>query len=174
MIKNIFPIIFFFLVNASYAQDVATLVKLNELCGKLGINSSISIDTMLINTKNEKITRRVTEHQLLLLKASEYYINNDYENSLYFIKQVELKFRNNGLNGLKYLVHIGSYAHLNMPIEAAKFYYVANRINCIDPANMQRINNEIKNTLSKELFEKGLSRYYYYHQRIKILVEIYD
>jgi hypothetical protein len=175
VMKNyIFLFLFLLLIQSSFSQDVATLIKLHELSVNLGIKNSISIDTMLINSRNEKINRRVSEQQLLLLKASEYYLNGDYENSLFFIKQAEIRFRNNDLNNLKYFVYIGSCAHLNLPVEAAKFYYIANNTDCIDPVNMIAIKNEIKNTISKELFERGLSRYYYYHKRMNILEDIYN
>jgi hypothetical protein len=174
MKKYILPFIFLLFIQSLFAQDIATLTKLHAASGKLGIRNNISIDTMLINTGYEKISRRVSEQQLLLLKATEYYLNEDYENSLYYIKKVEFRFRNNDLNCLQYLVYIGSFAHLNLPVAAAKFYYIANRLNTVDPENMEIIKTEIKNTLTKESFELGLSRYYYYHQRVKILEDIYN
>lgn len=174
MKKYIFSFVFLLPLQLLFSQDIVTLNKIYEVSTKLGIKNSISIDTMLINTRNERISRRVTEQQSLLLKASEYYLSQDYENALYFIKQVEIRFRNNGLNNLSYFISIGSNAHLNLPKATAKWYYTANRINCIEPENLKTIHNEIKEYLTRDEFEKGLSYYYYFHQRMKILAAIYD
>jgi hypothetical protein len=173
MKKLLFLFISFALAQFSNGQDITTLTKLHEVSEKLGVSSNLSIDTMLIRAGYERVNRRITEQQQTLLKAAECYLNNDFENSFYYIQRVELVFRNNDLNNLKYVVQIGTYAHLNEAKLAAKFYYIANRSNTLLPQNLSIILKTIKDNLPEKAFEKGLARYYYYHQRMYILASIY-
>jgi hypothetical protein len=166
----IYILIYFF--NYTYGQDVATLVKLHNISTSLGVTTSISVDTLIINAKNARINYKVTEQQDLLLRAAEYYSNKDYENAGYYVKRVVLIFKNNDLNNLKYIIQIGSYANLKNIRETAKHFYLARKLKQIAPENMKIIINEIKINFTKDNFMDALANFYYYHKRLAIIDEM--
>jgi hypothetical protein len=174
MKKFLFIFLTFILINNSFGQDISILIKLHEVSEKLGLISSISLDTLLIRSGYERVNRKISEQQLSLLKATECYLNSDYENSFFYIKKADIIFRNNDLNNLKFVVLIGTCANLNEAKLTAKWFYFINRNNVMLPQNKKIIYNLIKSNFNREDFEKSLSLYYYYHKRMKLLDEIYN
>ena len=173
MKKVFFLFISLFLARSSFGQEIATMVKLYEISTALGVTNSNPLDTIFISLKRVNIDQDVSEQQLHLLKASEYYRNKDYVNSLYFCRKVEKTFENNDLNVLRNLVLIGSFARLKDTDGAADSFYEMERSETVDPNNMKLIYSEIKNQFPKEYFTKVLSGYFYYHKRLRIIGEIY-
>jgi len=173
MIKKIIPVfIFVFLVHYSFGQEVATLLKLHDLSVALGVSNNISIDTFTIKSRPGKINIRISEQQMFLLRASESYSAKDYENSSFYARKVVLLFENNDLNNLRYVIMVGSLANLKDARETARFFYIANKIKRIDPESLKIIRREIRNNFTRDIFEKALSTFYYYHDRLRMLDEI--
>ncbi len=172
MKKIISVYIFIFLVHYSFGQEIATLLKLHDVSVSLGIINSVSVDTIAIKARPEKINGRISEQQLFLLRASESYSAKDFENAGYYVKKVVLLFKNNDLNNLKYVIMVGSYANLKDARETAKYFYIVNRTRRLDPENLKIIRKEIRNNFTRDIFEQALSTFYYYHERLRIIDEI--
>jgi hypothetical protein len=172
IMKKTFPvIIFIFIINHSFGQDMTTMIKLHDVSVALGINSR-PVDTILFKSGKQKINRRVTDQQSYLLKAAEYYNAKDYENSHEYIKRVVLRFKIKEYNTLRYILLIGGYANIKDIKNTAKFLYIANKTKFVGPENMNLVREAIRNNFKKDDFDNALSYYFYYHHRMKILDEI--
>lgn len=161
-----------FLISNLFGQDITTLTKLHDISESLGIANTISIDSVIIFAKKEKVSVKVLEPKLFLLRAAEYYSNKDYENSIFYIKKIRGYFRFIDYNNLKYAVLIGSYANMKDINNTAMYLYIVRRNQFVDPKTTQIIQTSIRNNFTKDNFEKVLSYYFYYHERQKVMSEI--
>ena len=174
MIKKLFiGLILTFWVNSSFSQNITTLVKLNNACVQLGSNRKLPQDSLQLQSVLSRVNMKIALHMDLLLKAAEFYLAGDYENSDYYIKQVHMNFRNIEYNNLKLLLMICNYAHLKDVPETARYYYIIEKINSMEPGNKEVIHKEIAGNLDRTVFDNALARYFYYHRRMKILDAIF-
>ncbi len=173
--KRIFfiSLIFTFLQGNSFGQDINTLIKLNRACIQLG-STGLPQDSLQVDVSLAKINFKMATHLVLLLKSAEYYLSKDYPQSDYYIKQVRMNFRHKEYNNLKFLLMICNYAHTGDIKETARHYYIIKKINLMEPGNMKIIHKEIAGNLERVPFDDALSHYFYYHQRLNILDEIYN
>ena len=166
-------LIFTFLQGNSFSQDINTLIKLNRACIQLG-STALTQDSLQADNNLAGINSKMAAHQVLLLKSAEYFISSDYEQSDYYIKQVRMNFRNKEYNNLKFLLMICNFAHTGDMKETARHYYIIKKINLMEPGSMKIIHKEIAGSLERVPFDEALSHYFYYHQRLNILDEIYN
>lgn len=170
--KNILPaFILLFLSNLSSGQEVPTAVKLFRISISLGVTNRISVDTLPGSSNQIWINNRESAAQSILLKAAESYKAKDYENSNNYSKKAG-RLSNTDLFNLKYVILIGSFANLKDVKQTAKYFYIADKTNLIDPENMKIIRKEIRLNFKRDIFDEALSYYYYYHARLRILDEI--
>lgn len=171
--KKIFSVIIFSLfIGSSFGQDMSTLMRLHDFSISLGSAANVSLDTLLIKARALKMDIKSTEQLVNLLRAAELYSTMDYESSSYYIKKVVINNRYPEYSNLKFLLLIGNYANLKDIENTAKYFYIVNRLEFIDPYNMKTIRSVIRNNFKKDAFNDALSYYYYYHQRIKLIDEI--
>jgi hypothetical protein len=169
--KKLFLVsIIILLFNYSFGQNITTLLKLHDVSIVLGIANITPIDTLLNKSNIENY--KIAEQQLYLLRAAEYYLNKDYENSGFYIKKVAINFKSIDYNNLKYVVLIGSYAKLKDIKETARYFYIINKSKPVDPENMNLIRSLIGDNFKKDDFDKALAHFYYYHDRLKLINEI--
>jgi hypothetical protein len=174
MKRPVIALLFTFLLGNNYGQNINTLIKLNDACVQLGSSRRIPADTLQLKINLYKINPKVAQHMELLLKAADFYLAKDYEHSDYYIKQVRMNFRNIEYNNLKLLLMICNYAHSGDTTETARFYYIIKKINRMEPGNMEIIHKEVASHFDRDPFDDALARYFYYHQRMKILDTIYQ
>jgi hypothetical protein len=173
--KRLFTgLILAFMVSHSFCQDINTLVKLNRMCVQLGSSRRLPADSLQLQLSLSKINIKTAQHLDLLLKAAENYLLKDYEHSSYYIQLVHMNFRNPEYNNLKLLLMICNFAHEKNIQETARHYYIIKKINLMEPGNMEFIHNEIAGNFERASFDKALSQFFYYHQRLKILDTIYN
>jgi len=171
--KKIFPVIIFsLLINYSSGQDLTTLMRLNDFSISLGSTDRASVDTSLMKARIGKMNIKISEQLVYLLRAAEYYSTKDYENSSSYIQKVRINFKYPEYDNLKFLLFIGNYSNLKDLNNAAKYFYIVNKYEFIDPQNMKTMRSEIRNNFKKDDFDDALSYYFYYHQRLKIVDEI--
>lgn len=166
-------LIFTFLPGNSFSQDINTLIKLNKACIQLG-STGLPQDSLQFDISLAKINAKMAAHLVLLLKSAEYYLSKDYEQSDYYITQVRMNFRNREYNNLKLLLMICNYAQTGDMKETARHYYIIKKINLMEPGNMKIIHKEIAGNFERAPFDEALSHYFYYHQRLNILDEIFN
>ena len=172
--KHLFSIlIFIFLINYSFGQDLTTFKKLHEGSASLGLSNNSPLDTLVLSLRIEKNKHRVMEQLYILLKAAEYYKVKDYQNAAFYIRKVFLRFEATEYNNLKFVVLLGSLCNTKDIEQTAENFYIANRSKLVDPECIKIINEEIRKNFPKKDFEKALSYYYYYHDRQKIIDGIY-
>jgi hypothetical protein len=164
---------FTFLISLCFGQDINTLMKLNEVCVRLGSSRKLPADKLQLEESLYKVNVKMAQHLELLFRAAESYLSGDYEHSDYYIKQVHMNFRNMEYNNLKLLLLTCNIAHDGDVENAARYYYIIRKINQMEPGNMEFIYKEIAGNLKREAFDSELSHYFYYHQRLKILDTIY-
>jgi hypothetical protein len=169
MKKVISVVVFTLIMQHSFGQDMPTLIKLHDVSTSLGISNSITVDTLLLKERIDKINNRVAEQQSYLLRAAEFYTKKDYENSIYYIKRVVINFKTIDFNTLKFLLLIGNYANLKDIENTARYFYIVNKSRLIDPENMRAITSAVRDNFSRADFDDALSPYYYYHRRLKML-----
>lgn len=169
----IIALVLTFLIGSSYGQDISTLMKLNDACVKLGSSRKLPADTLQLKVNLYKVNAKMSQHMGLLLQAAEFYLAKDYEHSDYYIKQVRMNFKNIEFNNLKLLLMICNYAHIGDTPETARYYYIIKKINLMEPGNMDIIHKEIASGIDRAPLDDALARYFYYHQRMKILDVIF-
>lgn len=174
MKRLILALLFAFLLGNNYGQNINTLIKLNDACVQLGSSRRIPADTLQLKINLYKINPKMAQHMELLLKAAEFYLAKDFEHSDYYIKQVRMNFRNIEYNNLKLLLMTCNFAHSGDTTETARHYYIIKKINLMEPGNMEIIHKEVASTIDRDPFDDALARYFYYHQRMKILDTIYQ
>jgi hypothetical protein len=167
-------LIFVFLINYCFGQDINTLVKLNDVCVKLGSSRKLPFDSLQLEMSFYRVNAKIAQHLEFLLKASEYYLLKDYEHLDFYINQVHMNFRNMEYNNLKFLLMTCNYIHAGDVKNSARFYYIITRINKMEPGSMEILYREIAANLKRDTFDEQLSHYFYYHQRLKILDTIYN
>lgn len=163
---------FSLLIDFSYGQDISTLMRLHNYSVSLGSTSSASFDTLLMKARVGKMDFRIAEQLVYLLRAAEFYSTRDYENSSYYIQKVGINSRYPEYYNLKLLLFNGNYANLKDLKNTARYFYIVNKAEFIDPYNLKTIRNVIKDNFKKNDFDDALSYYYYYHKRLKIIDEI--
>jgi hypothetical protein len=171
--KKIFSVIIFsLLIDCSFSQDISTLMRLHDFSISLGSTNNASFDTLLMKARVGKMDIKITEQLVYLLRAAEFYSTRDYENSSYYIKKAGINYRYPEYYNLKFLLVIGNYANLKDLENTARFFYIVNKVEFIDPYNLKTIRSFIRNNFKKDAFNDALSHYYYYHQRLKLIDEI--
>jgi len=108
----------------------------------------------------------------LILEGAEYYMAKDYQNSIFHLQKINYKFKYSAYNNLKFVVLIESCVRLNDIKNTAKYFYLMNKSKFVDPDNKKLVRTLIGNGFNKNSFDAALSRFYYYHDRQKILNDI--
>jgi hypothetical protein len=134
----------------------------------------VTIDTMPTSAYQADFNYRVYERETYLLKAAEFYNLKDYVNSSLYITKSRTNFRNRDLTNLSFVLLIGSYSNLKEIAFAAKYFYIAVRKRQLYPENMELVRAGIRSNFSRRDFDDALSTYFYYHDRQRILQDIYS
>ncbi|HJY63831.1 MAG TPA: hypothetical protein VJ455_06725 [Ignavibacteria bacterium] len=148
------------------------MMGLHDFSISLGSTNSASCDTLLMKARVGKMDIKISEQLVYLLRAAESYSIKDYENSSYYIQKVRINNRYPEYYNLKLLLFIGNYSNLKDLKNTARYFYIVNKVEFIDPYNMKTIRSEIRNNFKKDAFDDALSYYYYYHRRLKLIDEI--
>ncbi len=172
MKKIYVAILFSLLMNFTYCQELSTLMKLHDFCISLGSMNKVPFDTLLMKARVGKMDPRIAGQLVYLLRAAEFYSLKDYANSSYYIQKVGLNYKYSEYYNLKMLISIGNYAHTKDIENTAKYFYIVNKVEYIDPKNLNTIRSIIASNFTKNEFNDALAHYYYYHQRLKHLDEI--
>lgn len=165
-------ILFSLLMSYSYCQDLSTLMKLYDFSVSLGSMNKVPFDTLLMKARVDKMDKRIAEQLVYLLRAAEFYNLKDYASSSYYIHKVGLNYKYPEYYNLKMLLCIGNYANIKDIENTAKYFYIVNKVEFIDPKNRNTIRSVISSNFTKDDFDDALAHYYYYHQRLKLLDEI--
>ena len=147
-------------------------MKLHDYSVSLGSTNRTSFDTLLMKARVGKMDIRITEQLVYLLRAAEFYSVGDYENSSYYIHKVGINTRYPEYYNLKLLLFIGNYCHLKDLENTARYFYIVNKSEFMDPYNMKTIRSEISKNFKKKAFDDALSHYFYYHKRLALIEEI--
>jgi hypothetical protein len=173
MMKNFMAaVLLSFSMNSTFAQEINTLLKLENLSAKLGNTPGLPVDTLLLESRAGIANYKMADQLAFLLSSAEYYSVGDYHNSMYYLKKVVLKFKNDDYNSLKCLLLIGNASNLKDIKETARYYYMMCKLKCQNPKSLTTIGQIIRNNFDRNSFDEELSRYFYYHQRLRILNEI--
>jgi hypothetical protein len=162
-----------FLANILHSQEIPTLRKLYDISIKLGVTYMTIADTIRSSPSQAGFNYLLTEREKSLLKAAEFYLQKDYSSAVLYSKKSRNNFRNKDLANLSFVLLIGSYSNLKEIKLAAKYLYIAIRKKQIYSENMEVIRAGIRSNFSRHDFDDALSTYFYYHDRQRILQEIY-
>jgi hypothetical protein len=163
-----------FLVNILHSQEIPTLGKLYDISARLGVTFMLSADTMPTPAYQSDFNYPLNERETYLLKAAEFYSKKDYVTTNLYLKKSRINFRNKDLSNLSYVLLIGSYSNLQEIAFAAKYFYIIVRKGQLYPENMELVRAGIRSNFSRSDFDDALSIYFYYHDRQKILRDIYS
>ena len=167
-------IVLIFLVNISHSQEIATLRKLYDISARLGVTCMASADTMTTSAYMSDFNHPLNEREIYLLKAAEFYCKKDYVTTNLYIKKSRTNFRNKDLINLSFVLLIGSYSNRQEIASTARYLYIIVRKGQLYTENMELVRAGIRNNFSRSDFDNALSIYFYYHDRQKILQDIYS
>lgn len=168
--RKILPLLTIFIISFSTnAQDFNTVIKLHNISLKLGIPNDITIDTAIIKSTGYKANLTITEQMLYLLRSAECYMQGDFENSAFYARKVNHRFKNPDINTLKYFLLLSGYASTKDTEKSAYYYYEVIQSQILPPNCLQKINGEIAKHYNRSEFDNALAPYFYYHQRQVIL-----
>jgi hypothetical protein len=159
--------------NNLHSQEIPTLGKLYDISSKLGVRCLERTDTALTSSYRGDFNYRLSEREKYLLKAAEFYNLKDYDNANLYSKMSRFNFRNKDLLNLSFVLLIGSYSNLKEIRPTSKYFYIAVRKKHIYPENMELIREAVRSNFSRSDFDDALSPYFYYHDRLRILQDIY-
>lgn len=147
-------LIFALFTSFIYAIDTnpqtEILRQISEISRSVGL---IMNDTLIQQEISEKQQTKLK----YLYRATEYYKNEDYESSLFYIKKVN-DFRNIDLNNLKYVIKVGSYAKIKDINNTIRYHFSA--FKKIDPENMRIIRKIIADNFSAEIYYDQMDHYF--------------
>lgn len=166
-------IVFIFLANILHSQAIPTLRKLYDISAKLGVTCMATPDTIRSLTSQADLNYSLSEREKSLLRAAEFYLQKDFGSALLYSKKSRINFRNVDLANLSFVLLIGSYSYLKEIKLTAKYLYIAIRKKQMYSENMELIRASIRSNFSRHDFDDALSTFFYYHDRQRILQEIY-
>jgi hypothetical protein len=155
-----------------YSQDTTSVIKLREFIEKIGFTNRISVDSMMKIVYQKKPARGTINMFETLCKSAEAYCNNDYRKALNYAARVSYRTNLNDCRDLKWIILFSCCIHIKDRKHYPKMYAVMNDRKFLLPDNLQLVRNIIRENFTKADFDKALSRYYYYHDRMRVLDEL--